>query len=157
MDYSTAVGQEVLYRDERKGTITKVDDSGYVTIKMEDGGFGDGGYLYDPFINEDFRFVDPAWQSKIEEKLGEIRQYAEELIGKNLVKEDEEANFYITKDKEDGAKETVLRLKGTPQEAQYLFGHVIREQAKVFRQGKIKWRVVRLFDAKTGKQLAQES
>lgn len=157
MDYSTAVGQEVICRDERKGKITKVDGSGQVTIKMEDGGFGDGGYLYDPFLNEDFRFADPTWQSRVDAELEEIRQYAEELIKKNLVKEDEEASFYITKDREDGTKETVLRLTGTPQEARYLFGYVIKEQAKVFRHGGGKWRVVRLFDAKTGEQIAQES
>lgn len=158
MDYSTAVGQEVLSRDERKGKITKVSDSGCVTIKMDDGGFGDGGYLYDPFINEDFKFVDPVWQGKVEAVLAEIQKEAEDLKKKVCVPEEEEADFYITKDCEKCKPETVLRIKGTVQEAEFLFGCVIKEQQKEFRSGKMeKWRVVRLFDAKTGNQLAQES
>ena len=156
MDYSKAVGQEVISHDGRNGRITKVDESN-IYIEMENHGFGSGGYLYDPFLHEDFRFADSEWQNKVDEAIGKIDQEAVKLIEKNTVNDPAEEVYRITKDNEDGTRETVFRLKGTRQEAFYVFGHVITEQGRVFRRGGIKWRVVRLFDAKTGEQLAQES
>ena len=81
-----------------------------------------------------------------------------EQINKLIVKEKEQASYYITLDNEDKTKEVVFYLDCTLEDAREVFRYVIKEQQKVYRKSnyKIKWRVVRLFNS-NNELLAQES
>ena len=82
-----------------------------------------------------------------------------DLIKNSLASKKSEETFYITKDTPDGTKEIVYRLKCDKEQAYTIFGFVIREQQKEYRDSNfaIKWRVIRMFDSKTSAQICQES
>ncbi len=84
---------------------------------------------------------------------------AKDLIKNSLASKKSEETFYITKDNPDGTKELVYRLKCDKEQAYTIFGFVINEQQKEYRGSNftIKWRVIRMFDAKTQEQICQES
>ena len=86
MDYSSAVGQDVISYAGKKGVLSGVDSSGNVTLEFEDG-IGSGGYLYDPFLNEDVRFVNPDWQRKVDDLLERIHGQIIELININTLED----------------------------------------------------------------------
>ena len=67
--------------------------------------------------------------------------------------------FRITKDNEDGSTEVVCRLKCSKEDAYSVFTLIIKDQQKEYRKagGRIKWRVIRLFDSENNQQIAQES
>jgi hypothetical protein len=61
--------------------------------------------------------------------------------------------------KSDGAREVVYRLKCDIKRALKIFHFVINEQQTEYRNSNyaIEWRVIRMFDSKTGAQICQES
>ena len=67
--------------------------------------------------------------------------------------------FYIVKANEDGTEEVVCRLKCSKEDAYSVFTLIIKDQQKEYRKagGRIKWRVIRLFDSENNQQIAQES
>ena len=84
---------------------------------------------------------------------------AKDLMKNSLASKKSEETFYITKDNPDGTKELVYRLKCDQEQAYTIFCFVIREQQKEYKDSNftIKWRVIRMFDSKTGVQICQES
>ncbi len=81
------------------------------------------------------------------------------LIKNSITSKKSEETFYITKDNPDGTKELIYKLKCEKEQAYTIFEFVIREQQKEYRDSNfsIKWRVIRMFDSRTGEQLCQES
>lgn len=65
--------------------------------------------------------------------------------------------FYITKDKEDGAKEVVAMVNGTEDEARDRFAEIANAQSEEYHVLKTmkEWRTIRLFDSED-RQIAQE-
>ena len=81
------------------------------------------------------------------------------IMQNSIATKKSEETFYITKDNQDGSREVVYRLKCDQEQAYMIFGFVIREQQKEYRDSNftIKWRVIRMFDSKTQEQICQES
>ena len=156
MDYKSTIGEKVVSYDGVSGKITEVDKSGYVHIKFEGDSFA-GGYMYDPFLNEDVKFEKQELQALIDAKLLEINQQCINLVNASIAANKSEETYYITKDNEDGTAELVYSLKCDKQSAYRIFDHVVREQQKEYRRLHNKWRRIKMFDSKTGEQIAQES
>ena len=158
MNYRNAVGETVVRYDGVKGIITQVDEGNVVHIQFDGERFA-GGYLYDPFINEDVRFVNTEWQNPIDEIINELHEKALKTMKKYMVDSSKEETFRITKDNEDGSKEVVCRLRCTEEDAYRIFALFIKDQQKEYRKadGRIRWRVIRLFDSVNNQQIAQES
>ena len=89
----------------------------------------------------------------------DCNQFTElDLAGCKAQNKDEET-YYITKENEYGNNETILSLKCDLEDAEKAFLYIIREQVKEknnFGEG-YKWKVLRLFESKTDKQIRQES
>ena len=83
----------------------------------------------------------------------------DKIIKNSLATKQREETFYITKDNNDGTKEIVYKLKCDIEQALNIFSFVIKEQQKEYRNSNftIKWRIIRMFDSKTGEQICQES
>ena len=65
--------------------------------------------------------------------------------------------YLITRDMDDGSRETIKEFFGTEKEARQEFNTVIHEQSIEFHSGRLpKWNILRLFDS-DGKQIGQES
>ena len=81
------------------------------------------------------------------------------LMQDSIAQKQDVETFYITKDKSDGAREVVYRLKCDIKRALKIFHFVINEQQTEYRNSNyaIEWRVIRMFDSKTGAQICQES
>ena len=81
------------------------------------------------------------------------------IIQNSIATKRSEETFYITKDNQDGSREVVYRLKCDQEQAYVIFCFVIREQQKEYRDSNftIQWRVIRMFNSKTGVQICQES
>lgn len=81
------------------------------------------------------------------------------IIQNSIATKRSEETFYITKDNQDGSREVVYRLKCDQEQAYVIFSFVIREQQKEYRDSNftIQWRVIRMFNSKTGVQICQES
>lgn len=156
MNYRAYIGEKVIRYDGEKGIIKDVDRFGFIKIEYENDIFA-GSYMYDPFLNEDVRFENEEIQKEIDDKLAEINNKNLELINSSLAAKKEDENFYITMDNEDGSRETIYSLKCDLDSAHRVFSYAVKEQQKVYRRLNTKWRVVRLFDSKTNKQIAQES
>ena len=151
------VGERVVDVSNREGVITKVID-GNVTIKF-DGEKNEGTFLFDPFIVGDVKFMNDKLQKVINDEIDRI--YADQLsvVNSSIASCKSEETYYITKDRPDGRKEMVYRLKCDQEQAFVVFDFVVREQQKGYRASgyTIPWRVVRVYDAKTDKQICQES
>ena len=158
MDYKSMVGQKVVRCDNVKGVIKEVDKEGAIHIKFEGDAFS-GGYLFDPFLAEQVRFLDETLQKEIDEQIAEIDAKQLDIINKCKANNKEEETYYITKQNTDGINEVVISLKCSYDEALKAFSYVIKEQQREMRKNRnnFKWRVVRLFESKTDKQLRQES
>ena len=107
MDYKSTISEKVVRYDGVSGKITEVDKSGYVHIKFEGDSFA-GGYMYDPFLNEDVKFEKQELQALIDAKLLEINQQGINLVNASIAANKSEETYYITKDNEDGTAELVL-------------------------------------------------
>ena len=156
MDYKKVIGKKVIRYDGVFGVIKEVDNCGNVHIKFE-GDWFSGGYLYDPFMNEDVKFVDAELQKEIDVKLNEIQNNNLELLNKSLAKDKKSEKFYITKDNEDGSYDIVYSLDCDVNSAYIIFGFVVHEQQKEYRRLKNKWRRIRMYDSLTNEIIAQES
>ena len=88
-----------------------------------------------------------------------VEDTAKDIIQNSISTKKSEETFYITKDNQDGSREVVYRLKCDQEQAYTIFGFVIREQQKEYRDSNftIKWCVIRMFDSKTDVQICQES
>lgn len=158
MDYKTVVGQEVIRYDGAKGVIKEVDKQGAIHIKYEKDIF-DGGYLFDPFVSEEVRFVNDELQKVIDDKIEEITKSQLEIINKSMARNKEEETYYITKKNYNGQDEIVLSLKCDLKDAKIAFSYIIKEQQREMRRDRFgfKWHQVKLFESKTNKKIAQES
>ena len=154
---ASIVGEEVL-SGEKKGKVTKAGKDGVISIKFA-GERQERGYLFDPFVGGFVKFVNPELQKAVDEEIEGIRQEQLKTLNACLAKKGEKEDFYVTKDNPDGSKEVIYRIKGEREQAFVVFSFVVQEQVKEYRKptNTKKWRIVRLFDAKTGEQLAQES
>lgn len=156
MDYKNVVGESITRFDGVHGVITAVDQSGAIHLKYDDDSFS-GGYLYDPFLNEDAFFDNEELQKQIDDKITLITQTSINLIKQSVAKSLADEKYYITKNNADGSVEKVYSLNCGEQTAYRVFCHVIYEQQREQRRLQNKWRVIRLFDALSGKQIAIES
>ena len=151
------VGERVVDVSNKEGVITKVAN-GNVTIRF-DGDWKEGTFLFDPFIRGDVKFINEKLQKVIDDEIGRI--YADQLniVNASIASNKNEETYYITKDRPDGSKERVYGLKCDQEQAFVVFEFVVREQQKGYRSSgyTIPWRVVRMYDAKTDKQICQES
>ena len=158
MDYKLTVGEDVLRYDGEKGKVTEVDEQGCVHIRYE-GDYFAAGYLYDPFINGDAKFVKTELQAQIDVAISNIENSLIALRDNNIAASEAEETFYVTKANEDGSREVICRLKCDIDIARRIFVFFVKEQQKEYRgaHGAIKWHQLRLYDSATGKIMAQES
>ena len=109
------------------------------------------------------RFANHPYRDKGNLELSnEIDQiYVDQLniVNASIASRKREEAYYITKDRPDGSKEKIYGLKCDQEQAFVVFGFVVREQQKEYRASgcTIPWRIVRLYNSKTGKQICQES
>ncbi len=157
MDYSKLIGETVIDSQNRNGTITRVDENGFVHVKFAGDTF-DGGFMFDPFLNGYLKFKRPELQKEIDDKITAIENELISFVSRCKTIDKNKADFTVTLDNGDETKEPVLYLNCSKEEALKCFRYVISKQQKEYRKSanKIRWRVVRLFD-KNGKQIAQES
>lgn len=155
---SSIVGEAVITPSGKDGTIISVSKDGAVKVRFKEDAFG-GEYMFDPFLSGHIKFVNVALQAPIDAEIERLYQEQMARVKTYIAKSGEKATFYITKDKADGTKETVCKLKCDKNQAYDVFGFVVMEQQKEYRASgfSIKWRVVRMFDCKTNEQICQES
>ena len=159
MEYdSSIIGEKVVDASGREGTVVKPNTKGAVKVKFNGDCFG-GEYMVDPFLSGYLRFVNPELQKPIDVEIGRMRQELIEMVNNCVAQEGDVETFYITKDNKDKTKEIIYRLKCDKEKAYKIFSFVVSEQQKEVRASKfsIKWRVVRMFDAKNNEQICQES
>ena len=103
--------------------------------------------------------VNSERQKQIDAKVNELHEKAKATMHKYMVDSSKGETFRITKDNEDGSTEVVCRLKCSKEDAYSVFTLIIKDQQKEYRKagGRIKWRVIRLFDSENNQQIAQES
>lgn len=159
MNYKSAVGQKIIRREDGvAGIIEKIDEKGIIFIRYEGNDFA-GGYMFDPFIEGRVYFADPEFQKPIDEELAKIQREQDEMMAKIQTKDASEENYYITKANENDEDEKVFSLCCTEEEAYAAFYYACHEQKKeMWASGKgFRWLTLKLFETKTGNQLAQES
>ena len=152
------VGEKVLNELGKEGIITKLSCEGAISVRFT-GEFFDGQFMFDPFLSGRLRFVNPDLQQTVDREIAKIKEKEAKLLRSSLVKKGKPETYYITKDKEDGPAEVVYRLGCGSANAHAVFDFVVSEQQSERRAsgGKLKWRVVRLFDSKTGDMIRKES
>lgn len=152
------VGEVVITPSGKEGTIIGVSKDGAVKVRFKGDSFG-GEYMFDPFLSGHLKFVNVALQAPIDVEIEKLYQDQIARVKTCIAKRGEKTTFYITKDNADGSKETVYKLNCDKNQAYDVFGFVVMEQQKEYRASgfSIKWRVVRMFDCKTGEQVCQES
>lgn len=155
---SSIVGEGVITPSGKEGTIISVSKDGAVKVRFNGDAFG-GEYMFDPFLSGHIKFINAELQALIDAEIEGLHQEQLARVKACVAQSGEKATFYITKDKADGTKETVYRLKCDKDQAYDVFGFVVMEQQKEYRASgfSIKWRVVRMFDCKTNEQICQES
>jgi hypothetical protein len=152
------IGEKVINLSNNEGIITNVDKNGNITIKFQ-GDYKDGTFLFDPFLSGHVRFVNAKNQDIIDSEIEKIRAEKLYIVKSSIASIKNEETYYITKDNVDGTKEVVYSLKCDLEQACIVFGFVVQEQQKEYRSSNFKtpWRVVRLFESKSNKQIRQES
>ena len=158
MDYKTKIGQKIIRYDGVFGVLTEVNEHGFIKAKFEDDLF-DGYFMFDPFLDGQFKFADPSLQKEIDDEIAKMRREEEQLIQSALATSPEEEKYYVTLKNEDGTLEKVLSLDCKKEEARVAFGYIVQKQTVEYRKpgANIKWRQVVLWDAKTGQIIAKES
>lgn len=151
------VGERVVDLSNKEGVITKVAN-GNVTIKFE-GDRNEGTFLFDPFIGGNVKFKNEELQKMINDEIDQIYVDQLNIVNASISSRKSEETYYITKDRPDGSKEKIYGLKCDQEQAFVVFGFVVREQQKEYRASgcTIPWRIVRLYNSKTGEQICQES
>lgn len=155
---SSIVGERVINSSGKEGKIVSVSRDGAVKVKFDGDVFG-GEYMFDPFVSGHIKFANPELQKPIDDEIAKEYQEMLDVVNASIATKKDKQTFYITKDKEDGTKEVIYRLKCGIEQAYTVFGFVVYEQQKEYRASNfaIKWRVVRMFDSKTDEQVCQES
>ena len=155
---SSIVGEKVINASGKEGKIVSVSKDGTFKVKFDGDVFG-GEYMFDPFISGHIKFINAELQKPIDDEIAKEYQKILDIVKASTTTKKDEQTYYITKDKEDGSKEVIYRLKCDIEQAYTVFGFVVSEQQKAYRSSnfKIKWRVVRMFDATTDAQICQES
>lgn len=162
MDYKKMIGEKVIRTyDKAEGVIDRVDDKGVIHIKYNGDSFS-GGYLFDPFMAEQVVFANANLQSVIDGKIKEIENEQIQLINSHKALDKSNEKFFITMKNEDESEDIVLSLDCSKEEAYFAFSYVVKNQAKELRKAReagknFRWRQVKLFDARTGEKIAQES
>lgn len=157
MDYKSAVGEKVTNRAGKTGTITKVDESGFIHIRYE-GEFLEGGYMFDPFINGEVKFIKEELQKEIDDKINHINDDLIKLRKDSVTTSEKNEKFYITRKNFKNEDEVVCRLKCNEEDAYKVFSlFIIEEKAEFEKNNRKRWRQLKMFDSKSGLQIAQES
>ena len=155
MDYKSVIGERIKRLDEVEGRIVSVDEQGTIELTFDDNR-SSGGYLYDPFLRGEFKFVKEELQSQIDTEIAHFVEKQRAIIMSKVVSVSGEETYRITQANEEGVHEVILLLNCTEQEARMAFGFYIREEEKYMHECH-KWRQLRLIEAKTGKCIGQES
>ena len=158
MDYRAQIGQKILSSDGAVGVLSDVNEQGYIKADFEDNLY-EGYFMFDPFLEGRFQFLDPLLQREIDDQIAAIRHKQEELIQSIKAISPDQETYYVTLENGDGMLEKVLSLNCNKEQAFEAFRYVVDCQAIEYRKPgvNIKWRQVRLWDVKTGRHIAQES
>ena len=152
------VGKKVLKPSGEEGVITAISPSGGISTRFQGDLFG-GEYMFDPFLSGHLKFADEALQAAVDAEIAQLRQDKMDRVQKYIVSKGGKARFCVTLDCPDGSVEAVYYLNCNEEQAYEAFSLAVDEQARSYRASGFsqKWRVVRLFDAKTNELLCQES
>lgn len=157
MDYKSAVGEKVINQAGKTGFITKVDENGFMHISYE-GEPREVTYMFDPFINGNVKFINAELQKEIDDKIAHANDYLIELRKKSITTSASKEKFYITRKNPQNEDEVVCRLNCNEKEAFQVFHlFIIEEKAEFEKNGKKRWRQLKMFNSKNGIQIAQES
>lgn len=157
MDYKLTIGEKVINRAGQIGIITKVDENGFIHIRYE-GELFEGGYMFDPFINGEIKFIKDVLQKEIDEKIKHINDDLIKLRKDSVTTSAKNERYYITRKNPKNEDEIVCRLKCNNEEAYKIFSlFVIEEKEEFEKNGRKHWRQLKMFDSKSGMQIAQES
>ena len=157
MDYKSVIGEEVINQAGKTGFITEVDEKGFIHISYE-GEPREGIYMFDPFINGNVKFIKTELQEEIDYEIKHANDYLIELRKKSITTSASKEKFYITRKNPLNEDEVVCRLNCSKKVAFQIFSlFVIEEKAEFEKNGKKRWRQLKMFDSKSGMQIAQES
>ena len=164
MDYKSTIGEKVVRYDGTFGIIIKIDSSGFIHIKYEGDSF-DGGYMFDPFLAEQVKFVDPAKQKIIDEKIQKIDEEEKAIILAFEAKSTDDETYFITlaKDEtphhENGIIDKVIGLSCSEEDAYRAFNYYIKQEGRKMRKtgNRDDFHQVGLYDAKSGQKIGQET
>lgn len=161
MDYKEMIGEEVITSDGTYGVITKVENSGEIYIKFYEKWLS-GGFLFDPFLAQKVKFVDPEKQKVIDDKINEIESEQKKVVDRCKAKSTDDETFFITVAKDDnphhenGLSDKVIGLSCSKEDAYIAFHYYISQQVKIMNDYGT-FHQIGLYDAKTGKKIAQET
>jgi len=157
MDYTKAVGQRVMVFGKKEGVLSDIDKSGTIRIRLDGDSFS-SGFLYDPFVNEDAMFLNKEWQDLVDAEIAKILENAKTIIDRSVPVNQDDEKFYITREEINGEKEVICRLNCSDDDAKEVFCYVVRMQlSELQNSASKKWKLLRIYDSKTGRILAQES
>ena len=157
MDYKSTIGEEVINQAGKTGFITEVDENGFIHISYEGEG-REGIYMFDPFINGKVKFIKAELQEEIDYEIKHANDYLIELRKKSITTSANKEKFYITRKNPQNEDEVVCRLNCNEKDAFQVFSlFVIEERAEFEKNGQKHWRQLKMFDSKSGIQIAQES
>ena len=159
MDYKQYVNETVIRNDNVRGKLVAVDENGYLEFKFDDGIY-DGAFMYDPFIDELFRFENPSIQKQIDDYLINQDRKVIDLINEKSVSNPDEANYIFVSQEYHSDKETVIHmLKCDLGEFNQIAYFEIKKHKRVMVNTPEKYKpcVFKGYEAKTKKQIFQET
>ena len=114
--------------------------------------------MFDPFINGEVKFIKEELQKEIDDKINHINNNLIQLRNDSITTSVKNEKFYITRKNFKNEDEVVCRLKCNKEDAYKVFNlFIIEEKAEFEKNGRKHWRQLKMFDSKTGMQIAQES
>lgn len=159
---SSLVGEILIDNYNREGRIVDVSKEGNLRIRFK-GNFHDvlltKEFSFCCLFSRHFRIKNPQIQEELENDLEKEHQKQLCEIEKYFANENDTADFYITKDNDNGSREIIYKLKCEINQATEIMNLLILEQQREYSISHYtkKWRTIRLFDSETNIQLYQES